>query len=187
MITAHELKKGAFIRHDGNILKIIEHDYHMGGGKAGGLVFTKVRDMKTGRVAELKLDPHDKVEDLDVRRRTMKYLYADTETLCFMDPESFEQISISKDALAHLIPYLKEETEVEVEFYEGNPINLNPPEKVTLAVVSTPDPQKGSSDSPFKEAIIEGGAKLLVPMFIKNGDKIMVDVQTGKYMDRVKE
>lgn len=187
MLTAHELKKSAFIRHGGKIFKVLEQTYHMGGGKVGGTVHLKMRDVLSGHVTEIKLGPHEKVEDLEIQRRKMRYLYQDGEGLCFMDPESYEQITLGAGALGHLVAYLREELDVEIEFHEGNPIHVTPPEKVVAEVASTTPPVKGDADSVYKPATLTTGAEVLVPQFIKEGDRILVHVETGKYVDRVKE
>lgn len=187
MLTAHLIKKGSFIRHGDKICKVMDHDYHMGGGRAGGMVHMRLKDMSNGHVSEVKLDPHDKVEDISVERRKMKYLYTDKDGLWFMDQESFEQLPIGKAAIGNLAMYIKEEMAVDVEFYEGNPIHVNAPESIALQVLSTAEPTKGGGDSTFKEATLEGDARVLVPHFIKAGDKIYVNVESGKYIDRVKE
>lgn len=187
MLIASETKKGMFIRHDNKICRIVEHEHHIGGGRAGGTVRLKLKDMATGHVTEEKLDPHAKLEDLNIERHKMKYLYEDGSGLCFMDPETFEQVSLPKAAIGHLSKFLKEETEVDVEFFEGNPIHVIPPEKITLAVSSTGAATKGATDSTFKPATLENGVELLVPHFIKNGDRIIIEVESGKYLDRAKE
>jgi len=186
LTTAQDLKKGSFINYEDKMYKVTGYNYKMGGGKMGGSVHLKIKDVKTGNVHETKLDPHDRIEELEIERHKMKYLYEDSSGLCFMDPQSFEQTTLSKEALSNLLPYLKEETEVEVEFFEGNPIHINLPEKIVLEVISTGAVKKGETDSVYKPARLEGDIEVLVPQFIKSGDKIYIDVETGEYADRVK-
>ena len=185
LTTAQVLKKGSFIKHGDQIQRILDHTYHIGGGKMGGMVTLKIQDLGTGHVHELKVDPHEKIEELETERHKMKYLYADSTGLCFMDPKSFEQVTIPREALEAFIPYLKEDVEMEVELYEGNPIHVNLPEKIVLEVVSTGAPKKGETDSCYKPATLENDMEVLVPQFIKAGDKVCVNVETGKYVDRV--
>lgn len=187
MITAHDVRKAAFLRHGGKIFVVLDQSTHVGGGKAGGTVHLKLRDVASGHAAELKLDPHEKLEDLDVQRRPMRFLYMDGDQLCFMDPQSFEQISLDKESLGHLTAYLQEELEVTVEFFEGAPIHVTPPERVAALVAETAPPMAGNTENVFKPAKLSTGAEILVPPFIKAGDRVLVHVETGKYVERVKE
>lgn len=186
MMTAHELKKGMFIRHGGKICKVIEQNYHMGGGRAGGTVHLKIRDIAAGHTNDVKIDPHEIVEDLEIERHKMKFLYDDGECLCFMNPESFEQISLGRASVGNFAKFLREEMEIEVEFFDGSPIHINPPEKVVLKVVTTGCATKSGADNVYKSATLEGKVEALVPHFVKNGDKVVIEVESGKYLDRLK-
>jgi elongation factor P len=186
MLTAQELKKGAFINYENAVHRVLENEYHKGAGKMGNFVHLKIKDVHTGRIHELKMDPHDKVEELAIERHKMKYLYEDAGGLCFMDPQSYEQISVPSEAIGDLKSYIKEDTEVEVIFYEGAPIHVSQPDRVVLEITSTGEGIKGDTDNVYKPATLENGMEVLVPQFIKNGDRIVIEVETGKYIERAK-
>ncbi len=186
MLTAHEIKKGSFIRYQDGIHQIMENDYHKGAGKMGNFYLLKIKDLRSGRVHEVKMDPSEKIEELTMQRRKMKYLYEDASGLTFMDPATYEQATVSSESLGNLKAYLKEDTEVEVVFHQGAPISVNMPEKVMMEVTSTGEGIRGDTDNVFKPATLDNGMEILVPQFIKTGDKVMVNVETGKYAERVK-
>ena len=186
MLIAHDLKKGLFIEYENGIHQVLDCQYHRGQGKMGNFMHLKIKDVSTGRIHEIHLDPQQKIDDVDIERRHMKYLYEDTNGLCFMDPESFEQVTVNAEAVGPGKEYLMEDTEVEIALHNGSPIYVNLPDKIILEVTSTAEPIKGETDSVYKSAILSNGKEILVPQFIKNGDKVVVDVESGKYSERAK-
>jgi elongation factor P len=104
-----------------------------------------------------------------------------------MDINSYDQLSIPTTIIGTIGQYFKENAQIQVEFYNGNPINVIFPKYVELAVASAPPGVHGGTDSTYKEAVLENGMKILVPQFIKEGDALKVDTETGKYIDRVKK
>jgi elongation factor P len=187
MLNAQELRKGHVIRHEGVLYKIIAADYHVGGGKAGGMVHAKMRNLSTGHLTEHRFASHDKIDDMDVHRQTMDFLYLAAEECCFMNPESFEQVSMPKAGLGPIVPYLKEGMKVDMEFMEGAPISVDFPPYVEVTVTSTAAGIKGDTDSTYKTAVIDNDLEVLVPQFIKTGDTIKVDIESGKYLERVQK
>lgn len=183
MISAKAVKAGSVIRLERILYKVIESVTHQGGGKAGGMVHIKLRNLDTGHVTEKRLATDDKIEDIPVTRAKMQFLYRDGETLHFMNPETFDQIPLTRSVVGPTALFLKENDEIEVEFFEEKPLSILYPPTVELAVASTGAGLKGAST--LKEAILENGMEIHVPQFIKEGDSIRVDVETGKYLDRV--
>lgn len=185
MLNAQDLRKGHVIRYESILYKVIDADYHTGGGKAGGIVHAKMRNLDTGHLAEHRFASHDKLEDMDVHREIMNFLYLTGDECCFMNPESFEQVSLPKAGLGPIVAYLKEGMKVQMEFLDGKPIAVDFPPQVEVIVRSTAAGIKGDTDSTFKTAVIENGLEVLVPQFIKTGDTIKVEIESGKYLERV--
>lgn len=173
------------MRWEGELYKVVEAVTHQGGGKAGGMVHAKLRNLSTGHITEKRLATDEKVSDVSVTRVKMQFLFREGEMFTFMNPETFDQTPISRAAVGPFAAYLKENDEITVEFTDEKPIAILHPDSVELAVSSTPEGLHG--DSTPKEAVLENGLAVLVPQFIKEGDRVHVDVETGKYMDRVSD
>jgi len=187
MINAQELRKGHVVSHEGVLYKVISADYHTGGGKIGGLVHAKMRNLGTGHLTEHRFTSHDKLEDMDVNRQTMDFLYLTADECCFMNPESFEQVSLPKAGLGPIVPYLKEGMKVQMEFLEGRPISVDFPPCAEVTVTATAAGIKGDTDSTYKTAVIDNGMEVLVPQFIKTGDTIKIEIESQKYLERVQK
>lgn len=183
MIAAAEIKAGEVLRWGSDLFKVVEAVVHQGGGKSGSMVHLKIRHLSTGHVAEKRLAADEKVEDVPVTRVKMQFLFHEGDRFTFMNPETFDQTPLDRGAVGPFAAYLKENDEITVEFADEKPIAILHPDSVELAVSSTPEGLHG--DSTPKEAVLENGLTVLVPQFIKEGDRVHVDVETGKYMDRV--
>jgi elongation factor P len=186
MIAASEIRDGATLKISGELYRVMASTLHVGGGKMGTTVVVKMRHLATGHVREQRFDPTEKVEDAPVEKQTMEYLYTDGDAFYFMNPETFEQINLSKETIGHLEKFLQPNMPIPVEFYEGYPVNILFPETVELKVVSTPPGLHERDITTPKSATLESGMEVLVPQFIKEGDWVRIDVATGKYLERVK-
>lgn len=186
MIAASELKAGSVIRLDGDLLSVTSVDHHAGGGQFGAMVFVKARSLTTQHVRELRLHPGDKLEDVVLDRVQMEYLYTDGSEFFFMNPETFDQISLSKEAVGAHASFLQPNMRVPVELYEGNPISVAFPPAVEMKVVTAPPPVREHDASTQKMVVLENGLEVLAPHFIKEGDLVKIEVATGKYLERVR-
>jgi elongation factor P len=182
MTQASTLRPGAVVRMKGEFLKVVESDVHQGGGRAGAMVHAKLRNLATGAIAELRFEPKQEVDVLAVERTKMQYLYQEGGQYVFMNQASYDQTPIPADVLGPAQKYLRENEEVEIEFFEGKPLSARLPEVVELTVASTGSGVRGAT----KPATLENGVELLVPDFIKQGDKVRIETATGKYLDRAK-
>lgn len=173
------------VRQEGQLHQVISAEFHMGGGKMAGVEHVKLRNIATGAVLERRFRPDERIEVVEVERRRMEFLYQDGDFYVFMDPQSYEQVSIHREQLGERVRYLKESLEVNGVFFEGNPLTIQFPEFVDLRVVVSPPPLHEQETSTYKEVTLENGMEILVPQFIKQGDLVRVNVETGKYMERV--
>ena len=146
----------------------------------------KVKNMRTGAITELARNSGYMVDDVHVDKKTMNYLYDAGETIAFMDGKTYEQIEIGKPQLVNEIPYLAQNAEVTIVMYEDEILGIVLPAKVVLEVVECEPGVKGDtvSNGGSKDAVLETGLTLRVPLFINQGDKISVDTATGKYDGR---
>lgn len=186
-MTANDIKKGMIIKLGNDLMKVVIVDHHQSGGKAGAIINTKLKNISTGHTAEHRFAPHDKIEDVESLKQKMDFVYATPDEVCFMNPQTFEQISIDAKRLGNVVAYLKEGMSVDVEFVGEQAVSVIPPELAIVKITSTTDPIHTDADSVYKAATIENGQDVLVPQFIKVGDQIHVRIETGEYIDRVKE
>jgi elongation factor P len=186
LIPADEVWEGAILRIDGRLHKVMTVGFG-GTAKAGRVVHLKLRDLTTRTDSERTLSGSEMVEDVHLDKCSMTYLYNDGENFYFMNTETYEQLPISKEVVGPIAPYLKENTEIQVEFYEGEPVNILFPKTIELKVISAPPGIHVSDSTTFKEVTLENEVKILVPQFISEGDVVKIEVETGKYLDRVKK
>jgi elongation factor P len=165
---------------------VMTYFQHVKPGKGGAFVRTKIKNLRTGKSVDRTYRAGERVVEADIEDRTMTYLYAEADALVFMDTSSYEQFTIPIKQVGEAKDYLQENAEVSVILYNGQPINVEIPSFVIAKVVRTDPGIKGDTASgATKPATIETGATVLVPLFIKEGEKIRVDTRTGEYVERV--
>lgn len=184
MISAGDFRNGATFEMDGNVYSIIEFQ-HVKPGKGAAFVRTKIRNVISGAVTERTFNPNDKFPTAFIERKDMQYLYNDGDLYYFMDPDSFEQIPISKDVLGDSFKFVKENMDCKILSFKGNVFGVEPPNFVELEITKTDPGFKGdTATNAQKPAIVETGAEIRVPLFINEGEKIRIDTRTGEYMER---
>ncbi len=186
MVQASELRIGMIIKLHNEIYKVISAEIKAGTAKFGSIVHAKLRNLRTHSLTEQRFHPNDKIEDVIVDVVPMEFLYQDGRNFCFMHPETYDQILIGTEKLGEFSKFLTPGAKLKVEFYEGEPIDVIIPKTVEIKVTSTGEGLKGEFDAAYKSAILENGMEIMVPQFIKSGDIIRIDVETKKYLDRVK-
>ncbi len=187
MIKAEEGREGRVITISGKLYKILGIEFG-GAAKAGRIVHLKIQNIETQTITQATFHGNDLIEDTTLDKYSMEYLYNDGSNYYFMNKETYEQFGIPSSVVGNIAPYLKENIEIVVEFYDGKPVNIAFPKTIELKVASTASAiREGSSGAPFKEATLENNVEVLVPQFIKEGDTIIVDTQSGKYLDRMKK
>lgn len=186
VIEATELKTGTVIRHDDELHRVISAEYHAGVGKFGSMMFARVKNLRTGHVRELRLHTTDKLEDVELERREMEYLYNDGAEFYFMNPDTFEQVGLPREAVGANEKFLRPNMRVPVELYEGSLLSIAFPAAVELKVVSAPPGLREHEGATYKTVVLENGMEVLAPQFIKEGDLVKIEVATGKYLERVR-
>ena len=185
MADTTAIKKDVFIRFQGGVC-IVTDFQHVNPGKGSAFVKTKLKNVSTGKVVENTFKVGEKVDVVTPDRAMMQYLYKDGSGYNFMDNESFEQVSISTDTLGDKKDYLTEGQEVIVLSLEGNALSVDIPKKLTFEVIEAMPAVKGdtASGNVRKEVTLETGVKLQVPLFINQGDRVVVNTETGEYVER---
>jgi elongation factor P len=187
MATASDLSVGQFIRHNGELVQIIEY-IHRTPGNLRAFYQGKMKNVKTGKSVENRFNPGEKVDIVRVEVRELSYLYKEGDSLVCMDNESFEQYNIAETYFGDASPFMIEGMTVLVSFEEGdNPIGGTPPTHVELEVTYTEPGVRGdTATNTLKPATVSTGASLMVPLFVDMGDKIKIDLRTIQYVERVK-
>ena len=184
MVTAGDFINGLTFEMDGNVMQVIEFQ-HVKPGKGAAFVRTKLKNVITGAVIETTFSPTDKFENAYVERKDMEYLYNDGELYYFMDPETYEQMPLGKDAVEDAIQFVKENMNVTIRYFKGQAFSVEAPNFVELEITKTEPGFKGdTATNNFKPATTETGYELQVPLFINIGDVIKIDTRTGEYLSR---
>ena len=185
MITAGDFKNGITLEYDGNICQIIEFQ-HVKPGKGAAFVRTKLRNIISGGIVETSFRPTEKFPLARIERKDMQYLYGDDDFYNCMDVETYDQISLTKESVGDALKFVKENEMCKVCSHNGNVFAVEPPLFVELEITDTEPGFKGdTATGATKPAIVETGAKVMVPLFVEIGNKIKIDTRTGEYLSRV--
>lgn len=185
-LSITDLKKGVLIQLDGKPYRIVEYSQKVM-GRGGSIVNVRVKSLLDGAVIPKTFKGSDRLDEAIVENRSVQYLYNDGSTYYFMDEKTFEQFELSADFVEDAAPYLKDGTEVTLQFFDGKVINVELPNNLYLEVTYAETVVKGdTTSSVLKDATLETGKVVKVPAFIKVGDVIKVDTRTGEYLERKK-
>ncbi len=184
MVIAGDFKNGITFDMDGQVMSVIEFQ-HVKPGKGAAFVRTKLRNVITGAVIEKTFNPTDKFQDARIDRKEMQYLYNDGDLYYFMDMESYEQMPLDKTLLNDNFKFVKEEMICRVSSYKEKVFAVEPPMFVELVIEDTEPGVRGDTATGVtKNATMETGAVVRVPIFINAGEKIRIDTRTGEYIER---
>jgi len=186
MYVIAELKAGRAVVVDGDPYLITWNQFSKQ-GRQGGVMATKLKNLKTGNVIQKTFQGNDKLEQADVGYRKVQYLFGDKQSgYTFMDLNTYDQFVLGSDIVGDDAQYFIEGQEVDALVFEENPIGIQLPSTVNLKVVETPPGVKGdTATGGTKFAELESGMKVSVPLFINEGDTVKVNTDTGAYMERV--
>jgi elongation factor P len=187
MININDIKNGMTIEFDNNIYQILEF-LHVKPGKGSAFVRTKLKNLRSGTTIDHTFNAGIKVKRANIDKTKMQYLYEDGENHYFMDNETYDQVEIPSESVAEYAKFLKEQMEVTIIKFGTEVINIELPTKVTYEVTEAPPGVKGDTSSGgSKNVVIETGATVVAPLFINQGDRIVVNTTTGEYDSRSKE
>lgn len=187
MYSPTDLKKGVLIQLDGKPYRVIEYSQKVM-GRGGSIVNVRLKNVVDGSVIPKTFKGAEKIEPASVDHRKVQFLYSDELDFHFMDPDSFEQFQLSAEMIDEARHFLKEGSELDLQFFDGKVINIELPKNLVLEVTYTEHVVKGDTTSSLqKDATLETGFSLKVPAFIKTNDRIKVDTRTGEYLERAKD
>jgi len=185
-IAVQELRAGTTFVLDGQPFMVQKYE-HIKMGRGSATIRVRGKNLLTGTILDKSFINSAKVEEIDTIRRPMQYLYQDGKDFVFMDPKTYEQVTLPGDVVGESAPYLTEEVQVIVLFWDQRPLWIELPPKMQFTVSQTDPGVKGNSVSNmFKQAVLENGLNVKVPLFIKEGDGVVVDTRDGSYVERAK-
>jgi elongation factor P len=188
MASTSDFRNGLTLEMNNDLLTIVEFQ-HVKPGKGPAFVRTKLKSLKTGKVIPHTFNAGVKVDVARVERRPYQYLYKDDMGYIFMNTDNYEQVTIQEDIISAPL-FLKEGQEVEILYHADTetPLSCDMPAYVVLEITYTEPGEKGNTaTNAMKEATVETGATVKVPLFVNEGEKIKVDTRSGEYSERVKE
>ncbi|HEY8436033.1 MAG TPA: elongation factor P [Haloplasmataceae bacterium] len=186
MISVNDLRNGMSIEMDGNIYQILEFQ-HVKSARSAAFVRLKVKDLRNGTVKEMTVNPNDKYKQAIIEKVSMQYLYNTGDTYVFMNNETFEQLEIPSSSLEYEKNFIREGMEVTIIMYQNEILGIDLPDKVTLQIVECEPAVAGNTaTTAMKQAVLETGLTVQVPLFIENGEKIVVSTEDGRYVSRAK-
>ena len=181
MIGVTELRSGTIFEDNGNIFQVLSYE-HIKMGRGSANIKVKVKNLRSGATTEKSFISGARVSEIYVSKKDLQYLYKDEDFAYLMDPESFEQISVSTKILGSDSHYLKEGESFNVSFLENEPLSVNLPPKMKFKVIEAGAGVKGNSATNiFKEVTLENGLKTKAPLFINAGMDVIIDTRTGEY------
>ena len=184
MINVNDLKVGMTIMYENNIYSVMDTQ-HVKPGKGADFVQAKLKNLRSGSIIENRFNSSDKVEPARIEKKPMQYLYSMNDVYYFMDMNTYEQVEISKSQIGDDAELLKENLEVDIMFFEGEMLGMNLPDKIALKVIHTEPAVKGNTtSSAMKDATLETGKVIKVPLFIEQDETILVSSKDGKYVSR---
>ncbi|MCD8835452.1 elongation factor P [Mammaliicoccus sciuri] len=184
MISVNDFKTGLTIKVDNGIWKVMDFQ-HVKPGKGAAFVRSKLRNLRTGAIQEKTFRAGEKVEKAQIDNRRMQYLYANGDSHVFMDNETYDQLELPGDKLEYELKFIKENMEVQIQSYEGETIGIELPNTVTLQVTETEPGIKGdTATGATKQATVETGYSLNVPLFVNEGDSLVINTTDGSYVSR---
>lgn len=185
MVLAGDLRKGTKILLKGEPYVVVEYQ-HVKPGKGGAYMRTKMKNLISGLVHEETFRAEEKLDSPHLQYREMLYVYEQDDLYEFLDQESYDQVSFTKEQLGDVIDFLKEQTIYTVLYFDDRPIAVNPPLFMELEVVEAPPGVRGdTAQGGSKPAKLETGLVLQVPLFVDEGDIVKVDTRDSKYIERV--
>ena len=185
MLSAGDFRNGLTFEMDGQVMQVVEFQ-HVKPGKGAAFGRTKMRNVITGAVIETSFNPTAKFPSATVEKKDMEYSYSDGDLYYFMDMQTFDQVPLNSDKLPDSFKFVKEGHQCRLLSYKGSVFSVEPPMFVELEITETEPGVKGNTATNVtKNATVETGAVIRVPIFVNEGDVVKIDTRTGEYLERV--
>ena len=184
MFNVNDIKNGMTLIYEDQPYLVMEFS-HVKPGKGAAFVQAKLKNLRTGSIVEKRFNSGEKLEKAMITKQAMQYLYASGDVFNFMNMESYEQIELTKDQIGDEVKFLKEGLDVDLTFYEGELLGVTLPDKIEYTITHTEPAVKGNTTTnATKDAELENGLKIRVPLFINEGENLLVTTSDGKYSSR---
>ncbi len=184
MINVNDLKNGMTVQYEGNIYTVLDKE-HVKPGKGAAIVKAKLKNLRTGSIAEYSFNSTIRLEAARIEKKPMQFLYEMNDVYYFMNMNDYEQIELPRSVIGDDAKLLKENLEVDIMFFEGEMLGMTLPDKIEMKVVHTEPAVKGNTtSSAMKDATLESGLVVKVPLFIEQGEVILISSKDGKYVSR---
>ncbi|MCC6639113.1 elongation factor P [Candidatus Falkowbacteria bacterium] len=184
MLDMSDVKLGRVVKINNAPYVVINTNFNKTAMRKAYLI-TKLRNVIDGSVLEKTFTQGEKIEEADMERSKGQFLYKDADFAYFMDNNTYEQFSITRETIEEQLKYMKDNTDVDIMYFEGRPVSVTPPIKVTLLVTEAPPSVKGNSSGNItKKVLLETGAEISAPIFIEHGERIIVNTETQEYVSR---
>lgn len=184
MVNVNDIKNGMTVEDEGNIFQVLDFQ-HVKPGKGAAFVKMKLKNLRTGSIVEKTYNSSVKLAKAHVQRKPMQFLYQAGDAYSFMDMNTYEQVELSSSQIGDDLKYLKENLTVDLIYYGEELIGLNLPEKIDYVITATEQAVKGNtSQGAQKDATLENGMTIKVPLFINEGESVLVSTKDGKYVSR---
>lgn len=185
MVNSNHIKRGMALKIDGDLF-IVQSFQHHKPGKGAAIVRVRIKSLSKGTTIEKTFRSGEMLEDVELEKRQATFSYEDGDYMIFMDTSTYDQISLTKEDVDEILPYMKESMEMTILLYEDKPVSIIPPNFVVLEVTYAEDAIKGDTvTNATKEVQLETGGKIQAPLFVKIGDKIKIDLRDISYVERV--
>lgn len=182
MITATQIRVGNILKLDNVLFRVLKVQ-HITPGKGNAQVQADIRNLKTGIKTNIRFRSVDSVEKVETEEREMNFLYQEGAVYHFMDPKNYEQFELHEALLEDALRYLKPEARIVVMSCDGKPVSVSLPQRMSFEVVECDPATKGMAGA-LKDAKVDNGAIFKVPLFIKPGDVVTIDTETGDYLEK---
>ena len=184
MLNLNEIKIGVLLKIADEPYVVIRADHHKM-GRSGAVLKTKLKNLLNSNVIEKTFQGNDKAEEAETETNQVNYLYKTETEAYFMNNKNFEQLSLPIEQIGRKLKFLKESLDVDILYFQGQPVSLKLPIKISLKVISSPPGVKGNSAGNVSKIVqLETGAQINAPMFINEGDLVIVNTDTGEYVSR---
>ncbi len=186
-VAAITLRKGNVLEHNNKLMIVTDYEI-MQPGKGASVIQVEMRDIRTGNKDNVRFRTQETLERIRLDQTEHQYLFSDGETFTFMNNETYEQITVSKEIIGEPAVFLQDGMMVSIETHEGEPLGVKLPDQVTMKIVEAEPVVKGqTATTSYKPAILENGAKVMVPPFIDVDTRIIVKTEDSTYVERAKD
>lgn len=186
MVAASDLREGMALRIDHEVYRVLEVEQKAGAARMGGTVHARLANVHSGRLWDHHFRPLERLENVELEKRKVEFLYTDGPNCIFQRLDTFDQTEFPADTLGLAQKLLQAGAELQAEFFAGEPISIVWPDSVEARVVTTAPPARSQQDSSRKDATLDNGLTIQVPLFVAPGETVSVDFKTGKYLERVR-